>query len=216
MSSWLFVLSMCMMPAVIDAQPLKPDRLVSGSKIISSHDPIATISLPKAAVYIGADRWTLFGIADCEIQLFVQSNSRKVIQRLYWVQFEAYVPEKPELTHAYRDPVKLLWGKDFYVRARFGPTDEIPKPGSDSEHVNELVRKAGYSMPAATLNVRLVHLLDEGKRSELMLIYMEDASLSGIESWKDLLPAGKKARDWPAMQEALLVRAQKNLIVRIK
>ena len=47
-------------------------------------------------------------------------------------------------------------------------------------------------MPAAILNVRLVHLLDDKKRRELMIIYVEDASLSGVGSWRDLLPGGKE------------------------
>jgi hypothetical protein len=70
-------------------------------------------------------------------------------------------------------------------------------------------------MPAAILSVRLVHLIDEKQRRELMIIYIEDASLWSIESWEELLPGGKKADKWPAMQEALIVRAQKKVLVRL-
>jgi hypothetical protein len=216
MSHWVFTALVYLMSLGIQAQPSKPERVVSGSEITSSHDPRATITLPDTAIHVGADRWALFGIADCEIHVFVEANAHKAVQRLYWVQFEGFVPERPELKHTYRDPVQQLWGTDFYVRADFGPTDDIPKPGSDLEHVKKLIRAAGYTMPAAILNVRMVHLLDDAKRRELMIIYMEDASLSGIESWKDLMPDGKKAHDWPAMQKALLERVQKNVIVRMK
>jgi hypothetical protein len=47
---------------------------------------------------------------------------------------------------------------DFYVKARFGPTDDVLKVGSDAEHVRQLIRAGGYTTPPGMLNVRLVHL----------------------------------------------------------
>ena len=42
--------------------------------------------------YVGADRWVLYGIADCELHAFVEADQRKNVQSLYWVQFEDLTP----------------------------------------------------------------------------------------------------------------------------
>lgn len=58
----------------------------------------------------------LYGIADCELHAFVESDNQQNVQRLYWVQFEGYLPSKPELHHAYDSPRHLtIGGMDFYV-----------------------------------------------------------------------------------------------------
>ena len=215
MSRWLNVVLTCLLSCTSQAQQLVPERVVSGSQIASPHDPKATIHLPTGAHYLGGVRWPLFGIADCEVHVFVQANAHRVVQHLYWVQFEGFLPELPQLAHTYHDGVKTLWGTDFYVRADFGPTNGVPKAGSDAEHVAQLVTAAGYTMPAAILNLRLVHLLDDKQRRELMIIYMEDASLSDVGSWKDLLPGGNKAEEWPALKETLTARVQKDVLVTL-
>ena len=51
----------------------------------------------------------------------------------------------------------------------------------------------GYRMPEAMIYVRLVHLLDKGKRKELMAIYGEDLAPTGFTAAE--LSEGGKARD---------------------
>ncbi len=53
-------------------------------------------------------------------------------------------------------------------------------PGSDREHIDTMVRNKGYTMPAGMMYVRLVHLLDDQKRKELMIIYGEDLAPTGL------------------------------------
>ena len=38
--------------------------------------PRLRIQLPKPARYVGGERWLLFGIADCEIHVFVQADAQ--------------------------------------------------------------------------------------------------------------------------------------------
>jgi hypothetical protein len=73
-----------------------------------------------------------------------------------------------------------------------------------------MLTRAGYTLPAHMMNVRMVRLLDdvEGRgrgRRELMLIYSEDAASIGKTS-DDLRadPAG-----WAREQQALIARATK-------
>src|SRR5512144_1322411 len=70
-----------------------PERVVHGSTITSQHDPAVEIRLPRAARYAGAARWDLYGIRDAELHVFVEADAQKRVQRLYWVQFEHYLPD---------------------------------------------------------------------------------------------------------------------------
>lgn len=196
---------------LLSAQDLRPERKVEGSTITSLHDPSLAIELPKAAHYVGADRWILYNVADCELHVFVEADKAKVVQSMYWIQFEGFIPSRPELRHKYpfTETAKLA-GMDFDLRARFGANDEKPKPGSDLEHVQTLIRTAGYTLPGGMMNVRLVHLLDEAGRNELMLIYSEDLRPTGFAA-ADLMPGGKGSAQWPAIQKALVERAQKRI-----
>ena len=154
---------------------------MEGNVITSARDPRVRIRLPKSAQYVGADRWVLYDIADCELHLFVDADSKMNVQRLYWVQFEGYLPTRPELKHTYDSPRHTnLGGMDFYVDTWVRRKDAEMRPGSDLEHVVALLRTKGYHMPDGMMYVRLVHLLDERKRQELMIIYAEDVAPSGF------------------------------------
>src|ERR1700759_2394457 len=86
------------------AQSPQPERKVSGNVVTSERDPKVRIELPRTVQYAGADRWVLYDIADCELHAFVEADKDKNVQRLYWIQFEGYVPTRPELHHTYDSP----------------------------------------------------------------------------------------------------------------
>jgi hypothetical protein len=181
-----------------------PERVVQGNTVTSASDPAVRITVPKSAQYVGADRWDLYDVADCEIHVFVEADAQKIIQRLYWIQFEAYLPTN---THSYKYPFteKLTHGGlKFDVRARFGPTTEPPKPNSDLEHVLALITKSGYTAPPEMMNVRLVNMVDEANRKELMIIYAEDLAPTGA-TFAELSAESGKAR-WAYIQPYLIKR----------
>ena len=60
------------------------------------------------------------------------------------------------------------------------------------------------------LSQRLVHLVDEAKRNELMIIYIEDLSGRGLTS-ADLNEGGAAQSRWNEIAAGLLERAQKNM-----
>jgi hypothetical protein len=195
------------------AQATAPERKVEGNVITSERDPAVRIHLPKSAKYVGADRWVLYDIADCELHAFVVADSRKNVQRLYWVQFEGYVPTKPELKHTYDSPRHTnIGGMDFYVDTWVRPKDAEMRPGSDIEHILALIKAKGYKMPEGMMYVRLVHLLDEQKRKELMIIYAEDLAQSGFFV-AELQPEGNSHDRWPVLEKGLIERAQKSLVI---
>ncbi len=196
----------------IAAETAGPERIVENNVIISERDPKVRIELPNSVHYVGADRWVLYGIADCELHAFVETDNRQNVQRLYWVQFEGYLPSKPDLHHQYDSPRHTTIGDlDFYVDTWTAARDDKLRAGSDTEHIFALIRAHGYKMPAGMMYVRLVHLLDEQKRKELMIIYGEDLAPTGFTA--DLKKSGKAYDQWPAIEKNLVERAEKKITI---
>ena len=187
-----------------------PERkVVNNNIIISDHDPRVRIELPKSVWYVGVDRFVLLDIADCELYAFVEVDDQKNVQRLYWIQFEDYLPSKPDLHHHYDSPRRMtISGFRFYVDTWVKRTNENITAGSDEDHVIALILSRGYKMPAGMMSVRLVHLLDEQKRKELMIIYSEN--LTGFAA-ADLKKGGKAENLWLSLEDDLLVRARQEI-----
>jgi len=192
--------------------PGPPERRVDGSAIVSERDPAVRIGLSKSAQYLGADRFVLYEIADCELHVFVEADSQKTIERLYWVQFESYLPSRPELHHTYDSPRHAsIGGLDFYVDTWMTAKNSKTTPGSDGEHVKSLVQAKGYRMPAEMMVVRLVHLMDE-KRKELMIIHAEDLAPTGCTA-AELNEDGTAHDQWPAIEKKLIDRAKQKIMI---
>jgi hypothetical protein len=118
-----------------------------------------------------------------------------------------------ELRHKYNSPRHAtIGGLDFYVDTWTTSPADKPKPGSDSEHIRKLIAARGYTMPANSMCVRLVHLLDEAKRKELMIIYGEDLGPLGFSA-VDLNKGGKAHDQWPALEKGLIERAKEKIVL---
>ena len=195
--------------------PLKaaePERKVAGNVINSERDPAVRVELPRSVQYVGADRFVLYGIADCELHAFVETEPERKVERLYWVQFEGYLPSKPNLHHTYDSPRHVaIGGLDFYVDTEIIGRDEKRKPESDGEHIRWLIRAKRYQLPAERISVRFVHLLDD-KRKELMIIYSENLEPMDLTA-ADLREGGKAHRQWPAIESGLIGRAKKKIAI---
>ena len=192
------------------AQNRAPERRVEGNTITSEHDKLR-IRLPESVHYIGADRWVLYGIADCELHAFVEADEQKNMHALYWVQFEGYIPARPDLHHTY-DSLRhaTIDGLDFYVDTWPRSNEEKTELGSDREHIDALIRAKGYKIPTDMMYVRLVHLLDAEKRKELMIIYGEDLASTGFAA-AELRERGKASGQWPALEKGLIERVKKKI-----
>lgn len=211
MNRMLPALLLCLALAAEAQKP--PRRMVKENVVTSAHDPAVRIELPRPAHYAGVERWDLYGVADCELHVWVEADERKVVQRLYWVQFEEFLPTKPDSRYRYPfTKTTRLAGLEFDVRARFGATGGTPRPDSDGGHVEAMLKAAGYQFPAGTMNVRLVHLPDAEKRKELMIIYIESLDAMGIAA-ADLEPGGTAASRWPELERGLIERAAERVKV---
>jgi hypothetical protein len=67
-------------------------------------------------------------------------------------------------------------------------------------------------MPAGMMYVRFVHLLDEQKRKELMVIYGENLVPTGFTA-ADLKKGGRAYDQWPVIEKSLVERAEKKIVI---
>lgn len=186
-------------------------RQIEGNAIVSSANPAAVVTIPETASFLGSSSWRLYDVADAEIYIYAEAGPDDVIDRLYWIQFEAYIPERPGLSYDYEssrhDTPRTIAGRPFFVRARFGEGHaEAPQPGSDAERMREIVAAAGLRLPDATMNVRFVHLPDPSRRSEMLIIYLEDLRASGTPL-ETLIAEYPGTEAWGPIAESLTERA---------
>ena len=190
-----------------------PERTVQKNVIASKRDPAIRITLPEDVKYVGAERWVLYGVADCELHAFVEADAHQEVQRMYWVQFESYLPSRPDLHHTYDSPKHAtIGGLDFYVDSWVRAKDAKTQSGSDREHIQRMISTKGYRMPEGTMDVRLVHLLDPAKRKELMIIFSENLKPTGFTA-AELSEGGKDFDRWPDLANKLLDDAQKRISI---
>jgi hypothetical protein len=172
-----------------------------------------TVRIPEAAAYVGGDRFVLYDVADCEIHVFVEADARHRVRRLYWIQFEGYLPSLPERRYNYVDGNRRidLGGTPTWVRAAPANVSQAPRAGSDRERVVAILTRAGFVLPADVLSVRMVQLPDDPQgtghgRRELMMMYVEDLAPLGVTP-ADFMTDGAPNARWAATEQPLIERA---------
>jgi hypothetical protein len=197
------------------AQSPAPEREATANTLRSERDPAIRIELPDAAVHVGAHRWVLYDIADCEVHVFVEADASKRVRRLYWIQFEGYIPSQPEARYDYsRDAVVEFAGRPFHVSTTAAEDNQKPRPRSDTEQVLRLLQSRGFSVPPTSLSVRLVYLFDDD-RKELMFIYSEDMASRGLTP-AEVRPGGAAESKWPEIEKQMIDEARKRIHIAWK
>jgi hypothetical protein len=189
-----------------------PSRTVKGQTLISKEMPALNITFDKAFKYAGAQSFVLYNVANAEQHFFVDADKEGRIKRFYWVQFEGYLPSN---THSYDYKVNNLvnlGGLDFIADAfPRNVKNNLGRPDSDGSRARTFLESKGYRLANdEVLSQRLVYLIDEAKRNELMIIYLEDLAPTGFTA-AELSPGGRAHDKWNSISESLLKRATSTL-----
>jgi hypothetical protein len=189
----------------------KKTRIVKDRVLTSSEMPAVRLKFGKKFKYVGAQDFILYDVARAEQHFFVEADDQGNIKRLYWIQFEGYLPTNTH-SYDYKSPkIVNLGGLDFFADAGARNVKQSPgRPDSDGSRARAFLESKGYKTPENVLTQRLVHLIDKEKRNELMIIYLEDMSATGLTA-ADLNKGGRAEARWNEVSEALLARAQKDL-----
>ena len=196
------------------SEPARYSRTVKGQTLISTGMPAVQLKFDKNFKYAGTQDFILYDVARAEQHFFVDADKQGRIKRLYWIQFEGYLPSN---THTYRytaNKTVRIGGLDFIADAYARNIKANPgRPDSDGSRARAFLESKGYRMASDdVLSQRLVHLVDETKRNELMVIYMEDLGGTGIVA-SDLASGGRAVAQWEQIREGLLQRAREGMAV---
>jgi hypothetical protein len=205
---WSALILLCLGSA--NAQvPSTLQRTVMGSTLRSPHTPAATIHLHPSFTYVGGDRFDLYGVADAEIHVFVNADEKRNVRRMIWIQFEGFLPKSSETYNYKTKKTAKLGNLEFMVDTRpFGTPDDRE---SDGGHVKTLLEKNGLHWPENGVRARLIHLPNPDRRSELMIIYVEDGKYAQVPA-ADLVNFANNQR-WPQIDAQLIEHAQKMIRV---
>ncbi len=188
-------------------EPPKSTRTVKDNVLTSTEKPALQLKFDKAFKYIGSQTFILYGVAQAEQHFFVDADEKNQMRRFYWVQFEGYLPTNNS-TYRYQSKTKAKLGPlEFFADA--GPRNMKAKsrPDSDSAKGQAFLASKGYKLVGDdVMTQRLVHLVDDKKRDELMIIYLENLAPVNLTA-ADLSPGGKAAAQWPGIAEKLLQRS---------
>src|SRR5262245_3092338 len=79
----------------------QPTRTIKGQTLTSAETPAARLEFNQDFKYVGGHVFILYGVARAEQHFFVDADPEGRVKRLYWVQFEGYLPEN-NYTYKYK------------------------------------------------------------------------------------------------------------------
>lgn len=187
-------------------------RTAKGQTLTSSELPKLKLKFKKPFKYVGGHTFILYEVARAEQHFFVDADKDGNVSRLYWVQFEGYLPSN---THAYDydSPKKVNIGRlDFFADVYARKVDpKQGRPDSDSAKAREFLLSKGYKLASDEVMMqRLVNMVAPDNRTELMILYLEVLTPTGLTA-ADLNKGGKAEGKWPEITAGLLKRAIEDL-----
>jgi len=151
------------------------EREVKGQTIVSNQLPAADLTVSDDFRYVGSQVVDLYGVADAEQHIFTTPDTSGPVSRVYWFQFEHYLPTNSH-TYSYRaDRTVDVGGLQFIydVQGFSNYGGAVRDPRSDGAAVVALLAKHHLAVPLRFGRVRMFHLPTADHRSELMIIYGE-------------------------------------------
>ena len=188
--------------------------MVQGQVLTSAGMPSLRLKFDKAFKYVGTQSFVLYDVANAEQHFFVDADQAGRVTRMYWIQFEGYLPSN---NHTYKYQVTKtvkLAGLDFIADAYARNVKASPgSPDSDGSRARAFLESKGHRMVSdEVIFQRLVHLVDESKRGEIMIIYLENLGAMKLMA-ADVVAGGKAFAQWNQISKELLERALKNMEV---
>jgi len=183
-----------------------------GNTLSSPELPKLKLKFAKPFKYVGGHTFILYDVARAEQHFFVDADKDGNVSRLYWVQYEGYLPSN---THAYdyKSPKTInIGGLDFFADVAARKVDpKQGRPDSDGNRAREFLLSKGYKISSdEVMTQRLVSMVTYDNRNELMIIYLEVLTPAGFTS-ADLSIGGKAEAKWLEISAGLLERAQNNM-----
>ena len=153
-------------------------RSVKGQVLISTSLPAIRMRFDRKLKYVGSQKFILYGRAQAEQHFFVEADARRRIRRMYMLQFEGYLPGVAASYNYEAKETISLDGADYIVNVENVPNVKAAlaqQPESDAARAVSFIEGKGYHVPESVRYQRFVRLVDDSKRNEFIMLYIEDA-----------------------------------------
>jgi hypothetical protein len=130
--------------------------------------------------YVGGRRFILKEVADAEQHFFVEASPGGEIRRLYWLQAEELLPDRPGGYDYTSDSLRTIEGMAWWVNQR--NMNGAVQPGSDRAAMVDFLAEHGFRLPATAPRLRLVYVPEPRGRREFMVVYLEAAGLADADT----------------------------------
>lgn len=161
--------------------------------------------------YIGGQKFILYGTADVEQHFFVEAYPDGQLKNIFWIQFEAFLPDN-SFTYDYSSaPLRLQIDEFVYTNTAAGKSSRLLRlgwPGTDGYAARKFAADKGYVIPDHYAYVRLIHLPNNTKREELLIIVMDDLAPTGWTA-EALRKGGEHQDRWPEVEAAHLEKIKR-------
>lgn len=202
-------------PSPVAQQELRTKAgTVQGQVLTSNGTASVRLKFDQAFKYAGTQSFILYDVAHAEQHFFVDADKAGRVKRMYWIQFEGYLPSNNN-TYKYKVTKNVnIASLDFIADAYARNVKANPgRPDSDGSRARAFLETKGYRMASdEVISQRLVHLIGESKRQEIMIIYLEGLSARGLTA-ADVAEGGKAFAQWNQISKEFLERALKNMEV---
>jgi hypothetical protein len=152
-------------------------RKVKGQILTSANSPEIRLKFSKKFKFAGSQKFILYDRAEAEQYFFVEAENKK-IKRLYMLQFESFLP-KIDGTYDYNEPQSVkIGGFDYFSNVEAVPNVEAALkavPDSDIAKAAAFLQSKDFQIMKSLLYQRFVRVLGDDKRSEFIILYIEDS-----------------------------------------
>ena len=155
----------------------QPSRTVKDRVLTSTSLPNIRLKFDKHFKFVGMQKFVLYGRSQAEQFFFVDADGRQ-IRRMYLIQFEGYLPNT-NATYDY-NVTKTI---DIHGRTYITNTGTVPsvsavlkqEPESDVARAVAFLTAKGLHFSESVTYQRFVRLVDDAKRNEFIIVYVEHA-----------------------------------------
>ncbi len=149
------------------------------NRILNSSDlPKIRLKFNKKFKFAGSHEFVLYDRAKAEQYFFVVAEDKK-IKRMFMLQFEGFLP-KIDAKYEYNEPNTIdFGGLKYFSNAEFIPNVEQALnavPDSDIARAAKFLQDKGFTLMRSLVFQRFVRVVDESKRNEFIMLYIEDAN----------------------------------------
>ena len=147
-------------------------RSVEERAVVSDRMPAVRVDVAPGFAFAGRLQFVLYGVAGVESFVFAAAGDPPA-GRLLVVQFEGYLEGNDHAyDYSFAETV-TLGNRPFHADSAVVDLTPPPPPDSAMGRVLGLLAARGYTLPARAAVQRFVHLPDEAKRHELIILYAE-------------------------------------------